>query len=95
MSVLWIKIIHSTDIIMAVIIPAARITTSNCMNKDIMIECLLSLILCRDLSRVKSLREVNKKRSRKFHIVIDKWVNACMEAEKLVQERPYEPITPS
>ncbi len=46
---------------------------------------------CRDTSRVSSLREVNRQREKKFHIVLDKWVCDCIEAEKILRERDYEP----
>ena len=41
--------------------------------------------------RVKSLRDVNKTRSKKFHIVTEDWVSDCIRHEKILQERHYEP----
>ena len=45
----------------------------------------------RDTSRVGSLRTVNRKREKKFHIVTEKWVYDSIQAEKLLRERDFEP----
>ena len=44
-----------------------------------------------DVSRVQSLREVNKGRAKKFHIVTEQWVEDCIEGETLLCERAYDP----
>lgn len=44
-----------------------------------------------DLTRVHSLKQERRKRTRKFHIVTQDWVRACMEEGSLVNERAYEP----
>ncbi|XP_071117642.1 DNA ligase 4-like [Haliotis cracherodii] len=49
----------------------------------------------KDLSRLPQLREVRKRRTRKFHIVTEDWVRACMEEGGLVNERSFEPQVPS
>ncbi|KAK2178306.1 hypothetical protein NP493_548g00024 [Ridgeia piscesae] len=45
----------------------------------------------RDLRRVCSLREENRRRERKFHIVSQLWVQDCLEQGTLLGERGYEP----
>ena len=40
---------------------------------------------------MKTLREVNRKRPKKFHIVSEKWVYDSIESGKLLKERDYEP----
>ena len=34
---------------------------------------------------------MNRGRAKKFHIVESGWVDDCIEADKLVNEREYEP----
>ena len=45
----------------------------------------------RDTNRVGSLRTVNRKRDKKFHIVTEKWVYDSIQAEKILRERDFEP----
>ncbi|ELU10753.1 hypothetical protein CAPTEDRAFT_17890 [Capitella teleta] len=45
----------------------------------------------KDLSRVKELRNLNKLRRRKFHMVTEHWVKDCIEEEKILNERRYDP----
>ena len=44
-----------------------------------------------DLSRLGEFRALNRGRARKFHIVSEDWVGACVDAGKLLSERNYEP----
>ena len=38
-----------------------------------------------------SLREENRRRERKFHIVTERWMYDCIEDGKQVGERSYDP----
>ncbi|XP_005097120.1 DNA ligase 4 [Aplysia californica] len=44
-----------------------------------------------DLSRIDQLKEVRRVRAKKFHIVTEKWMRACMEEGCICTERIYEP----
>ena len=46
---------------------------------------------CRDLQRVCSLREENRRRGKKFHIVTEQWVYDCIKDGKQLGERGYDP----
>ncbi|XP_052257350.1 DNA ligase 4-like [Dreissena polymorpha] len=45
----------------------------------------------RDTSRVPEIKLERRSRARKFHIVTEAWVRACMDEGGLVNERTYEP----
>lgn len=42
-----------------------------------------------DLARVDQIKQINRKRQQKLHIVSIDWVNACLNADRLVDELPY------
>ncbi|XP_059173254.1 DNA ligase 4-like [Physella acuta] len=44
-----------------------------------------------DLSRVGGMKEIRRRRQRKFYIVTEKWIRDCMEEGSLCAERGYEP----
>ena len=44
-----------------------------------------------DLSRISEFRALNRQRTRKFHIVCEDWVSACVDAGKMLSERSFEP----
>ncbi|PVD23875.1 hypothetical protein C0Q70_17149 [Pomacea canaliculata] len=44
----------------------------------------------RDLSRLEQLKIVRRGCKRKFHIVTEEWVRACLEEGTLCAEKPYE-----
>ncbi|XP_050403534.1 DNA ligase 4 [Patella vulgata] len=44
-----------------------------------------------DFSRVGQLREVRRRKSRKFHIVNEDWMRSCLEEGEITNERKYEP----
>lgn len=45
-----------------------------------------------DLARLKFLKQERRSRTRKFHIVTEAWVRACMEEGSTVNERAFEPV---
>lgn len=44
-----------------------------------------------DPNDLEELKQKNRVRSRKFHIVTEEWVKDCIKAGKLLKERSYEP----
>ena len=40
---------------------------------------------------MQSLRDANKGRAKKFHVVTEQWVEDCIAAEKMLGERAYDP----
>ncbi|ESP05690.1 hypothetical protein LOTGIDRAFT_181463 [Lottia gigantea] len=49
------------------------------------------LIDSKDTSRVGQLREVRRRRSKKFNIINEDWIKTCIEEGELCNERKYEP----
>lgn len=48
------------------------------------------LVLTEDLSRVETMKELRRRRNRKFHIVTEAWVRACIEEGCLCPEKAFE-----
>lgn len=44
----------------------------------------------KDLSRIAQMKEIRRSRQKKFHIVKEDWVRACMEEGTICSERSYE-----
>lgn len=54
---------------------------------------LFSFWLFRDLCRLAELQKVTQERKLKQHLVTLDWVTQSVEAEKLLPERHFRPIT--
>ncbi|XP_041359150.1 DNA ligase 4-like [Gigantopelta aegis] len=50
-----------------------------------------AIVEVKDVSRLQQLRDVRRRRTKKFHIVTEAWVRACLEDGELCTERIYEP----
>ncbi|GFR84311.1 DNA ligase [Elysia marginata] len=48
------------------------------------------LVHTRDTSRVETMKELRRRRRRKFHIVTENWVRACMEEGCICSEKEHE-----
>jgi len=60
--------------------------------KDYDFTWYLLFFIFSDLTRLKALKQERRNRGRKFHIVTDAWVRACMEEGSMVNERAFEPV---
>ena len=60
---------------------------------NITIYFFIPFCFCRDLCRLAELQKVTQERNLKQHLVTLDWVTQSVEAEKLLPERHFRPIT--